>query len=44
MERKMPSGHAHGMPAGMSGMMGTEPASDEELKPKKHDNTDGHHD
>ena len=46
--RNIPSGHAHDMPAGMSGMMGTEPASDEhgdeELKPKKHDDADGHHD
>jgi len=47
MERQMPSGHSHGMSAGMSGMMTTEPASDDhhddELKPKKHDNSDGHH-
>jgi phage shock protein A len=47
MPRKMPSGHAHGTSPDMSGMMETEPASDEhgdeELKPKKHDNADGHH-
>jgi len=50
MERKMPSGHSHGMSADMNGMgktMHSESASDdhgdEKLMPKKHDDSDGHH-